>query len=81
MYNFIGHDSWRNKFPQFDHNNEIFEQENTRKVTVLRATLFFCSSQVTTLGRIRAHFTDLAIAKLVHDKFIEIDDKKDNTPS
>ena len=76
MYNFIGHDNWSRRLP-FPSDIEMVDLAtslNDKDVTVLRATLFFCASQKTKLSRIRAHFTDYAITKLVHDKFIEIHD-------
>ena len=76
MYKFIGHDNWSRRlpFPTADEMSDLVDTENDKDVTVLRATLFFCASQKTKLSRIKAHFTDYAIMKLVYDKFIEIHD-------
>ena len=74
MYRFIGHDNWSRRFPT-DFSNDLMTGNLYNKminVTVLRASLFFHSGEKTTLDRIKANFTDEAIAKLVHDKFIEI---------
>lgn len=73
MYNFIGHDIWKHRFP-VPPTLEVYnyEADNKLEVTVLRNILFFHAEQETTLERIRANFTDIAIDKMVHDKFIEI---------
>jgi hypothetical protein len=74
MYCFIGHKNWSRRipFPSDEEMSDLEGTENDKDVTVLRPTLFFCASQKTKLSRIKAHFTDYAIMKLVYDKFIEI---------
>lgn len=74
MYNFIGHDNWKDKF-NIDEtilNVDVYEQDNKLELTVLRNINFLYAEQKTTLERIRAHFTNLAIDKMVNDKFIKI---------
>lgn len=69
MYAFIGHKSWKDQIP------DIFKEENEDdniNVIVHRHINFFHSGEITTLGRIKLHFTDFAISKLIHDHFIEI---------
>lgn len=67
--NFIGHDSWSNRFPILE--QEKNKKENDKCVKILRNCMFFHENQVTTLSRIEAHFTEFAIKKLFNDKFIE----------
>lgn len=73
MYRFIGHEEWR--LP-VDITDPSFLKyiKSSKKVTVLRNIYFFYAGEITTLGRITAHYTDFAIDKLVNDKFIEIHD-------
>ncbi len=71
MYAFIGHENWRRPFPPEFSDIEINKLDEI-KVSVIRSLLFFYAGETTTLEKIRAHFTDFAIGKLVHDKFIEI---------
>ncbi len=65
MFKFIGHQEWKQYIE-----DSIFE--NNSEVLVLRPILFFHDEQKTTMARIRANFTDEAIKKLIHDKFIKI---------
>lgn len=72
MFNFIGPPEWVN-FPIDNIINEILlEDINSKEVLVLRPILFFHAEQITTMARIKANFTDNAIQKLIHDKFIKI---------
>lgn len=70
MYTFIGRDTWKDKLP--DLSNANWDKNTDNDVFILRPILFFCENERTKLSRIKLHFTDLAISKLVHDKFIEI---------
>jgi hypothetical protein len=73
--NLIGHDSWKTIF---NPDSDIIDFRgfiNDKEVIVLRAILFFHAEEKTTLSRIRAHFTDHAISKLVYDNFIKIEEK------
>lgn len=74
MYTFIGHENWTHIFPSDSDIVDLGVSLNDKKVTVLRPILFFHAEQKTTLSKISAYFTQHAIAKLVHDKFIEIND-------
>ena len=74
MLMFIGHDNWSRRFPSENDIVDFGVSLNDKKVTVLRPILFFHGEQKTTLSKISAYFTQHAIAKLVHDKFIEIHD-------
>lgn len=67
MHSFVGHPEWRHSL-DFDFRRYI---EN-KDVTVLRPILFFHSEQKTDLDTIKKYFTDEAILKLTHDKFIKI---------
>lgn len=70
MFKFVGHESWRMKLPD-DYFDDIYTSDDT-EVLVLRSILFFYADQKTTLGKIRENFTNHAITKLEHDKFIQI---------
>ena len=75
MFMFIGHDNWKEKLPSIliDPSAVVkYEEDNKKEVTIKRNLQFFYDGERTTLERIRAHYTDFAIGKLVHDKFIEI---------
>lgn len=69
MHNFVGIKEWENSL-DFDFRRYI---EN-KDVTVLRPILFFHTEQKTDLDTIKKYFTDEAILKLTHDKFIKIYD-------
>ena len=74
-HKFIGNDSWK---PIFKPDSDIIDYGGfitDKNVTVLRSILFFYAEEKTTLSNIRAHFTDHAISKLVHDNFIKIEEK------
>jgi len=70
MYNFISHENWQRPYPTFD---ELLINED-KEVTVLRNILFFYAEQKTKISNIRENFTEHAINKLIHDKFIKIHD-------
>ena len=69
MYTFIGHSNWKLNLPEI---HDMYFTNDDTEVIVLRGILFFYADQKTTLGKIRENFTDTAITKLVHDKFIKI---------
>ncbi len=71
MFNFIGNKEWGRRYPW---DNEIFNLEGfkDKEVIVLRSILFFHAEEKTKLSRIKLHFTDYAINKMIHDKFIEV---------
>lgn len=79
MFKFIGHDNWRKGFPvNFGEEApttpslEEYIKQNNQVVTIKRNLQFFYDGEVTTLGRLREHYTNFAIDKLTHDHFIEI---------
>lgn len=75
MFTFVGHDNWKENLPKIllDPSKVVrYEEENKKEVTIKRNLQFFYDGERTTLERIRAHYTNFAIDKLVHDKFIEI---------
>lgn len=67
MYNFVGPKEWGRSL-DIDFRSYI---EN-KDVTALRPILFFHSEQKTDLNSVKKYFTDEAILKLTHDKFIKI---------
>jgi hypothetical protein len=69
MHNFVGHPEWK-QYPIDDIVAELLTEDI--KVLVLRPILFFHAEEYTTMARIKANFTDEAISKLIHDKFIKI---------
>lgn len=74
MHNFIGHPEWQ-QYPIDDITEFLVIVELLNediKVLVLRPILFFHAEERTTMARIKANFTDEAISKLIHDKFIKI---------
>lgn len=68
--NFIGHDNWKFPFPT-DSDVTLLKVDDI-EVLVLRTLLFFYKGEKTTINELRIHFTDHAIDKLIHDKFIKI---------
>ncbi len=68
MFNFIGHRAW--KKPILDIDFKMYLED--KDVTVLKPILFFHAEQKTNLNTIKKYFTDEAIFKLTHDKFIKI---------
>ncbi len=81
MYYLIGHNNWSIRLPT-DYMIELGNgtvYDKMTNVTVLRNCLFFYSGEKTTLDRIKANFTNESIAKLVHDKFIKINDNGAST--
>ena len=72
VQSFVGHDNWSRRFPSENMGSTFSFMD--KDVTVLRPILFFHAEEKTKLSRIRANFTEHAINKLVHDKFIEIHD-------
>jgi hypothetical protein len=69
MLNFVGHPEWKHSL---DIDFRMYLEN--KDVTVLRSILFFYSEQKTDLNTIKKYFTDEAIFKLTHDKFIQIHD-------
>lgn len=67
-HNFIGKDNWRNPFP-IDSKIELPVED--KDVRLPRGAMFFYAGEVTKFSRVKAHFTDFAIEKLIHDGFIE----------
>ena len=69
MGNFVGQKEWEHSldidFRRFLENKDV---------TVLRPILFFHTEQKTDLNTIQKYFTDEAIYRLSHDKFIKIHD-------
>lgn len=73
MYTFIGRDSWREKLPDFRLPREVIDFGNDEDVNILRGCMFYFEGQKDVkLSQIKAHFTEFAIQKLIHDGFIEI---------
>jgi hypothetical protein len=69
MHNFVGPKEWgRSLDIDFRHYTV------NKNVTVLRPILFFHREQKTNLDTIKKYFTDDAILKLTHDKYIMIHD-------
>ncbi len=69
MHNFVGQPEWKCSL-----DIEFRRYIENKDVTVLRPILFFHSEQKTDLNTIKKYFTDEAILKLTHDKFIKIHD-------
>jgi hypothetical protein len=69
MHSFVGHPEWKRSL-----DIEFRRYIENKDVTVLRPILFFHSEQKTDLNSIKKYFTDDAILKLTHDKFILIHD-------
>jgi hypothetical protein len=67
MHSFVGHPEWKRSL---DIDFRCYTVN--KNVTVLRPILFFHSEQKTDLDTIKKYFTDEAILKLTHDKFILI---------
>lgn len=68
---FIGHDNWVNRFPILETETRL-PKEMDKDVKVLRNCMFFHAEQTTKLSRIKAHFSEFAMQKLINDKFIKI---------
>ena len=65
---FIGSDVWKFDFP----NSTKLILLKDEEVLVLRSLLFFYKGEKTTLSKIKEHFTDHAIEKLIYYEFLKI---------
>lgn len=73
MYTFVGPTIWKTIYEELGTEFSL-PKDCEKKVTILRPILFFHADEKTSLSKIMNYFTPKAIGKLIHDKFIEIND-------
>lgn len=72
------------QYPTFEMESlkDFLSKDNSRKILILRGCLWFYETQKATIGDMRKHFTEDAIAQLLDYGYFEfIEEKKESTLS